>query len=35
MTRLRRIALVGIAVVLVVEMTAYLAVSGFMDSVED
>lgn len=35
MTKLRRIVLVGVAVVLVIEMTAYLAVSGFMDSVED
>lgn len=35
MTKLRRIALIGIAAVLVMEMTAYLALSNFMDSVED
>lgn len=35
MTKLRRAALIGVAIVLVVEMTAYLAVSGVMDSLED
>ena len=35
MTRLRRLALIGVAVVLVVEFTVYCAVCGFMDSLED
>lgn len=34
MTRLRRAALIGVAVVLIVEMTVYVAISGFVDSVE-
>jgi hypothetical protein len=34
MTKLRRFALVGVAVMLVVEMTVYFSLSGFMDSVE-
>lgn len=34
MSRLRRFLLVGVAVVLVVEATAYLAVCNFMESVE-
>ena len=34
MTGLRRAALIGVAIVLVVEMTVYLSLSGFMDSVE-
>ena len=34
MIGVRRLALMGVAFVLVLEMTAYLALSGFMDSVE-
>lgn len=34
MSRMRRFALVAVAVVLVVEVTAYLAVCNVMDSVE-
>lgn len=34
MTGLRRAALIAVAAVLVIEMTAYMAVSNFMDSVE-
>lgn len=34
MTKLRRAALIGVAFVLVMEFTAYLAVSRFMDSVD-
>jgi putative flippase GtrA len=34
MARLRRFALVGVAVFLVAEVTAYLAVCNFMDSVD-
>ena len=35
MTRLRRAALIGVAVVMVMELTVYLAVSGVMDTLED
>lgn len=34
MISFRRLALIGVAIVLVMEMTAYVAVSGFVDSVE-
>jgi hypothetical protein len=34
MVRLRRFALVGVAIFLVAEMAAYLAVCNFMDSVD-
>lgn len=34
MTGLRRFALIGVAVTLVMELTAYWVVCGFMDSVE-
>lgn len=34
MTRLRRAALMGVAIVLVMEFTAYLAVCQFMDSTD-
>lgn len=34
MAKLRRAALVGVAVFLVVEMTIYLSICGFMESVE-
>jgi hypothetical protein len=35
MTRLRRLALIGVAVVLVVELVVYCTVCGFMDLLED
>lgn len=34
MTRLRRAALIGVAIVMVMEVTVYLALSNVMDSVE-
>lgn len=34
MIGLRRFALIGVAVVLVLELTAYCAVCGFVDSVQ-
>lgn len=34
MTGLRRLALIGVAVVLVMEVAAYWVVCGYMDSVE-
>jgi hypothetical protein len=34
MVRLRRVALVGVAIFLVMEITAYAAVCSFMDSVD-
>lgn len=34
MTKIRRAILIGVTIVLVVEMSAYLAISGVMDSLE-